>query len=217
MIGMKINAEKTRMLCVNVSTSSSINTYINIDGKKIYGSDEMTMLGFKFRSRPNVDAHVKFIKKRFYSKVWILRHFKRAGTDPDDILKVYLSYVRPCIEYASCVYGPLLTDEQSEDIEKLQERSMKICFGFGKTYQYLLEKTDTTRLSYRRNDAIANFAKKSYNNPRFKNSWFAKNQSEKNLRHIAPLRVPFVKYDRYKKGHLNTMRQLLNELPVSPL
>ena len=47
LIGMKINAKKTRMICITVAKNSLINSYINLpDRTQINGSDTLRMLGF---------------------------------------------------------------------------------------------------------------------------------------------------------------------------
>ena len=207
---MKINEDKTKLLCMNVSQHSNINTYINVSGGTVVGTDEIMMLGFKFGRRPNADAHLKYMKRRFYSKIWILRHFKRAGTSAEEILKVYTSYVRPTIEYASCVYGPLLTLTQSEEVEKMQERAIKICYGFGQKYENILQKTGLEKLSERRHQALRKLAEKTSQNTRYIDRWYTENNNEKNLRRTERIHIPFARSERYKNGQLNVMRRILN-------
>ena len=103
-IGMLINALKTKMVCVNASKTVNINTYINVGGEKIKAGEEMMMLGFKIGKRPDAAAHVSYIERRFYSKIWVVRHFKKVNTNNEDLLKIYTCYVLPVIEYATVVY-----------------------------------------------------------------------------------------------------------------
>ena len=56
------------MICITVAKTSLINSFINLpDGSQITGSEELKMLGFVFGRRPNAQAHVQHIKKKFYS------------------------------------------------------------------------------------------------------------------------------------------------------
>lgn len=66
-IGMKINADKTQMLCITVARNSLINSFITLnDGETITGANSMKMLGHVFGRRPTAEAHVTQIKKNFF-------------------------------------------------------------------------------------------------------------------------------------------------------
>ena len=97
-IGMKINISKTKLLCITVAKNSMVNTYINASKKEIIsGSETLKMLGFVFGRRPNAQAHVTYIKKKFYGKLWILRNLMKANTAPEDLSKIY----QTCLLYTS--------------------------------------------------------------------------------------------------------------------
>lgn len=88
LIGMKINAAKTQMLCVNVAKNSVNNSYINIgEGLQITGGEELKMLGFVFGRHPNAGNHVKHIQKKYYAKCWTLRHLQKIGADEEMLTK----------------------------------------------------------------------------------------------------------------------------------
>lgn len=57
-IGMRINTEKTKMMCVNVAKNSIVNTYIKIDGKTIEGGDEIQILGYKIGRELHAEKQV---------------------------------------------------------------------------------------------------------------------------------------------------------------
>ena len=126
-IGMKINTPKTQMIRITVAKNSLVNSFINLpEGSTV----SLKMLGFVFRRRPTADAHVTHIKKKFYAKLWVIRFLIRANVSGQDLCKIYCNYLRPVIEYASNVYHHLLTDELSDQIEKISRPGSKnyICF-----------------------------------------------------------------------------------------
>ena len=41
------------------------------------------MLGFVFGRHPNANAHIDYVKKKFFAKLWILRHLSKANISKD--------------------------------------------------------------------------------------------------------------------------------------
>ena len=80
----------------------------------------------------------------------MLRHFVRAGIPKDDLVALYKCFLLPVIDYASVVYHSILTAEQVNDLELLQKRTLRIIFGFGDTYEEMLEQSNLDKLSTRR-------------------------------------------------------------------
>ena len=64
------------------------------------------------------------------------------------------SMLRPIVEFCSVVYHPMLNNEQSLRVERLQKIALKIVFGFGLEYDELLEKAGIERLEERRKKAF---------------------------------------------------------------
>ena len=62
----------------------------------------------------------KIIRGRF----WILRHLKKALLDEDYLLAMYKSFVLPIFDFACVVYHPLLTNDQSNELERLTTRRL---------------------------------------------------------------------------------------------
>ncbi len=73
------------------------------------------------------NCHVDYIIKKASKKLYSLRVLRRAGVEKDNILKVYLTTVRPVLEYAVPVWQAI-PDYLSEAIEVVQKRSLKIIY-----------------------------------------------------------------------------------------
>ena len=207
---MKINTEKTKLLCISVSRNSNINTFVKSDGKTIYGEESLKMLGFVFGRQPNANEHVQHLTRRFYSRMWILRHLKAAGIAEDKLVQVYSCYMRPVIEYASNVYGCILSGEAGERIEQLQRNALRTIYGGKKSYKRLREKANIDTLKSRRTENFRKFSLKVEASERFRRQWLITKDHNKNTRTQEKYKLNHAKWDRYKNGHLNNMKRILN-------
>ena len=213
-IGMRINTGKTKLLCVSASRATDTNCFINVKDSVIRGCESMKMLGFIFGRRPNSDAHVGHVCSKFYSRLWTVRNLKSSGMEPSGLVKLYCEYIRPVIEYASVVYGPLLTSEGTKKLEKLQERALRTVYNSSASYSKLLEKSGIPRLAERRTEAIARFAEKNEHNPICK-EWFERNHQDGRLRKKETYKIVPARSNRLLNGHLNIMRRHLNMISAT--
>ena len=69
-----------------------------------------------------------YILKRAQKRLYCLAMLRRAKVNVMDIVGIYCSKVRPILEYASPVWHAGLTQEQSEALEHIQERALRIAF-----------------------------------------------------------------------------------------
>ena len=212
-MGMVVHPNKTHLLCVAATAGYDVSAFIKIEGRNHDSKEELKILGYILGTSPGVAAHVKKIKKSFVALSWILRNFKRARVDPRISTKVYCLVVRSSIEYASVVYGCLITAEQSSELERLQARSLGIIWGWDKSYRELLEMTGMETLEMRRRKSLESFTLKAIRNPRFREKWFPLRPA---VEHAILNRRPYLeivpKHERLLRAPTHTMRHLLNDL-----
>jgi hypothetical protein len=154
--------------------------------------------------------HVQETITKIRRRYWLLRHLQRHGLDQMELLKVYMTIIRSTIEYASVVYGPMLTKEQSDKIEHLQSQCLKIIFGFYHSYASLLEHTGLERLEQRRARAIEKFAMKAEQGSYKK--WFPRRPDNGRTRRPKKFLESYARCDRLKNTPIFHMRRVLNAL-----
>ena len=106
----------------------------------------------------------------------------------------------------------MLTNEMTNDLERQQKTALKMIYGFGYNYEELLSKAGIKRLSERREEATANFAKKLADSERF-GILFPKCEYDENtpvLRTQKTYLEEFARSERLYKSPLFNMRRLLN-------
>ena len=63
---MRVNNQKTQLLCINAIHDRDLDVYIRLGGStKITGQESLKQLGFIFGKRPNVDMHLQTMSLKF--------------------------------------------------------------------------------------------------------------------------------------------------------
>ena len=101
----------------------------------------------------------------------MLRNLKRSGFNEDELIQVYKTMIRPVAEYACVVYHFSLTNQQDEEIERLQNHALSCVYGPGISARQMRTRSSLQSPRQRRIELCDKFAKKGLSNPRFSH-WF---------------------------------------------
>ena len=105
-------------------------------------------------NRPNT---VSKASKRLY-----MYQLKRAGVDQRDLVRIYMSVIRPVLEYAAPVWSTSMPGYLSDKIETIQKRAMRTIFP-GMDYDDILASLNVQTLADRRHDICVNYFNKMKN------------------------------------------------------
>ena len=75
---------------------------------------------------------------------------KRYRPPQDQMVKVYITYIRPLLEYCAPVFHASLTAQQAQQLERVQKRALKIIAGYDKSYREILLQLNLDTLADRR-------------------------------------------------------------------
>ena len=73
-------------------------------------------------------GHVDYVCAMESQRLHVLRMLKRAGVGPKDIVRISVSLVRSVLEYACQVWYTGLTVQESDQLEGLQRRALRIAY-----------------------------------------------------------------------------------------
>ena len=163
-----------------------------------------------FNSNGDVSDQIELLKGKFRARIWTLRELRRHDFCEADLLKVYTTMIRPVIEYSSVIYHPMLTGEQTRDIEKIQSRALKNIYGHVYSYARLLELSGLETLEERRRKACLKFALKTANNGRF-SAWFPMRRKSKRRGDALEYAEQNARTDRRMNSPLYYYRRILND------
>ena len=214
LMGMKVNADKTMVLCISDSKTYKASAYIETpDGETISSVDSLKILGVHFSNKPDMAAQVESVCRKFRARIWSLRHLHHRGFSEADLVKVYKSTILPCHDYCSSVYHSSLTLSQTIVLERLQAKALKAIYGFDPSYRELMEKAGLTTLRARREAREASFARKCASSLRFSH-WFPIKQSVRDTRGSMMYEEKFARTHRCYNSPIYSMRRKLNRNTV---
>ena len=210
--GMRVNDGKTQLLCISTAINYDVRAEITAGESNIQSADTLKIVGFTFGRRPGAAAHVDALRRNYGARAHVIRHLKQNDIDQDTLVKVYCSLIRPIFEFAIPAFHTLLTDEQSEALERMQRQSLKTIFGWKVPYSSCLEKAGIETLKQRREALFNRFTHKAFESDRYNERWFTPHQrSSYGLRKENLVVQKFAYRDRLKNAPCYKMREIINQ------
>ena len=120
------------------------------------------------------------------------------------------------MEYSSIAIHSMLTQEQSDLIDKQQVRALKIIYGFDKSTHHVQEKSGLETLSLTRSKAVDRFAMKLVASPAFGHLFPFRPDDRRRSRISQKYLEKHANTSRLYNSPLYYMRRRLNALETSP-
>ena len=158
------------------------------------------------------DENTNELVKKAYSRMELLRKVASFTTSIQELRNIYILYVRSILEQSCVVWHSSLTEENKQNLERVQKCAVKIMLGKRyKDYESALELVDLENLSERREQLCLKFAKKCLENKKTENL-FPVNKNTHNMksRMTEKFKVKFAHTERLKQSSIPYMQRLLN-------
>ena len=156
---IKLNLEKTKVMIVNFSREKEFNITLKVNDQEIETVNKVKLLGTILTSDLKWNETVQYIIRRANSRMIILRKISQFTKKLDDLKQIYISFIRSIIEQSCQVWNFSLTNENSEDLERIQKNALKIILGNNyKNYETALRIMNLEDLRTRRDILCKKFA-----------------------------------------------------------
>ena len=120
-----------------------------IDGNEIDNVLYAKLLGVTISSDLTWNKHVENIVAKAGKRVYMLYQLKIAGIGQHDLVTIYVSVIRPVLEYVCPVWHTNLNRHRTESIETAQKRALKYVY-LGNEYADILCLTNLPGLKEKR-------------------------------------------------------------------
>ena len=159
---MLINQKKTKALLFNFTNNYQFTTRLSLNQENIEIVQQTKLLGTIIQNDLKWDSNTANLVKRANARMVLLRKLSDFGAPKEDLKTIYISYIRSVLEQNAVVWHFSLTEENREDLERVQKSACKIMFkNKYENYQKSLEKLDIEDLNQRRISLCKVFARKS--------------------------------------------------------
>ena len=162
---MELNLDKTKAMIFNFSKETQFTVILQTEGKFIEVVNEVKLLGTILSSDLKWDKNISAICKRANARMKILSKLSEFRPKIEDMRIIYMTYIRSVLEQSCQVWHSSITEENSDDLERIQKNAMKIIFGDKYTnYENALNQLNIQDLKTRREDLCKKFAKSCISN-----------------------------------------------------
>ena len=199
---MKINEKKTKEMVISFSKVPPSIPNVVVNGTELERIDHAKLLGVWISNTLTWEFHIEYIVKRAQQRLFFLNMLRRARVSPRDVVQIYCSKVRPVLEYACPVWHGGITTEQSDSIEHVQERAMRIAYP-DMDYELALQEANIPTLRERRHNQCKDlFMKMQSPDDKLNRILPPESINRNNTRHHLKYRLPLVHTERYKNSFL---------------
>ena len=208
---MKLNSNKTKYMIFNPSKNHQFNTRLELEGQVIEQVQETKLLGVIIRDDLSWKSNTRFITKKAYKRMIILKNLFHFNLPLIEMLEIYSLYIRSVVEQASVVWSSSLTKGEQLDLERVQKVALKIIMQDNYiSYSHALKVTGLPTLKARRNKLSLNFAKNCLKNE-MTSDMFPRNNNVVNTRQHEQYYVPHAKTERFAMSAIPHMARQLND------
>ena len=207
---MKLNIDKSKFMLINFTDNYQINTRLPMNEHLLTQVSETRLLGLLLRDDLSFKSNTAHITRKAYQRMSILHNLYKFEVPIDDLLKIYILYIRSVLEQSKVVWHSSITKGEQIEIERVQKCAIRIILKEDYTsYEGALKITGLDTLKARRTQVCLTFARKcvKYDNTK---DIFTVNTSNERTRWQEQFVVTFAHTDILANSAKQYMQKLLN-------
>ena len=209
---MKLNVEKCNYMIFSRS-KTQFETRLTINDQKLERISVTKILGLWISEDLSWSKNCKEICQKAYSRISMITKLKYVGVEVQDLIEIYILFIRSVTEYCAVAFHSTLTMEESHKLERIKKTSLKLILGVMYVdYSSALEMCGLQTLAMRRQARCLEFARKCLKHPR-NSKMFPRNQvlSSHYTRDREVFHVNFARTEDYRKSAIPYSQRLLND------
>ena len=209
---MILNQKKTKMMIFNFTDNYKFTARLELNSEQLDVVQKAKLLGVIITDDLKWDENTTALVKRANARLELLRKVASFSTAWEDLKCIYILYVRSILEQSCVVWHSSLTEDNSNDLERIQKCALKIILGNKyNNYDDALQELDLQSLKERRKDLCLTFAKKCLKNEKTKSMFPSKVKTHQmELRSEEIFSVEHANTERYLKSAIPYMQRLMN-------
>ena len=211
---MKLNVEKSKYMIFNFTEKYQFNTRLYLENELLEQVREERLLGVVINEKLTWESNTQFIVRKAYTRMIILHNLFKFGLSLQDMVEIYILYIRSILENSAVVWHSSLTAADRLAIERVQKVAFRIILSENyQSYDKALEITGLPTLEERRILLCKKFAIKCLKNAKTC-KMFPLNLQTTTVKTRKPERfyVQPARTERLKDSAIPYMQRLLNTM-----
>ena len=123
---MELNERKSKVMIFNYTKNYQFATRIYLNNTLLETISETCLLGTIVSSDLTWHKNSEMLTKKGYQRMTILRNLYEFDIPVEDLVMIYSLYIRSILEFNSNVWFSSITEEEKDDIERVQKIACKI-------------------------------------------------------------------------------------------
>ena len=158
---MKLNADKSSFMIFNFSKNYQFKTRLELEDIHLEQVNESRLLGLVLRDDLSWVSNTQSITKRANARMIILRNLYSFDIPVEDLLQLYILYIRSLVEQSAVVWHSSITKGEQKDLERIQKVALRLILKDSyENYDSALKLTGLETLTARRTKLCLTFARK---------------------------------------------------------
>ena len=209
---MKLNVAKSNYMIFS-RARDTFTTRLQINKENLERIQVTKLLGVWIQEDLSWSKNCQEICRKAFSRLSLITKLRYVGISRDDLIDIYVLFIRSVAEYCSVLFHSSLTQEQNRKLERIQKTCLKVILGEEYSdYQTALEICGLESLEQRRENRCLDFSLKCLKHP--KNLRLFPSTSKEtihDLRINEPFVVNFARTTSYKNSTIPYCQRLLNQ------
>ena len=123
---MKLNQKKCNGMIFNFCKEYQFTCKILIENEEMGLISQTKLLGVIVNDSLTWEENTKFLVQRANSRLRLLHKLTSFSVPKEDLVNIYILYIRSVLEQSCQVWHSSLTLENCQDLERVQKNSLKI-------------------------------------------------------------------------------------------
>ena len=126
---MILNQKKTKIMIFNFTQNYQFVTRLTLNNENLEIVKSTKLLGVIISDNLKWDENTIYLIKKAYKRMQLLRKVSKFTVSKDERKHIYVQYIRSILEQSCVVWHSSLTQENSEDLERVQKAAVRIILG----------------------------------------------------------------------------------------
>ena len=209
---MKLNEDKSKAMIFNFSKKYQFSTRILMNNSNLEIVEETKILGLIITPHLGWRRNTENLVTKANKRLFMLRNLVQFPIPIKELVILYGQFIRTILEFNSNVWFSSITEEESDDLERVQKSVCKILLKNRYTcYEEALNILKLEDLKARRLKQALKFGKGCLEIDQMKPLFLTKSDCTYNLRNQEYLNVQHASRQRLYKSTIPSLQRLMNQ------